>query len=346
MGRFPVTNEQYAKFVKATNQEHQWIKGWEKKLDHPVVNISWHAAMAFCDWLNQTYGAGASRRLYLPPANRGRMGESRPGRIWLRVALGQRFRPRQMQLGRREKRRHNPGWRLFTAGRLALWLRGYGRQCVGMDTQSVYSHIPIRVDDGREDLNTRRPSRAAGRLVPLQSQVRPLCLPPQGRSARTGTTTSVFGLGLCPPSPSLDSDSLPSESLSSFNVFRPPPEGGRVLKIFSYRKGGLTWIYKNNWFPGTTCAWPTKTPPAAPTNVDFGFSISRLCWNVSSWRVPGSSPTCYIRPQPMTLPFHEPRPQPSLSPPIRSNVLRATKRIPAWRGQGNLPAPQIGYNHP
>jgi iron(II)-dependent oxidoreductase len=57
MARFPITNEQYEKFVKATNQEHKWIKGWEKKPDHPVVNASWHAALAFCDWLNQTYGA-------------------------------------------------------------------------------------------------------------------------------------------------------------------------------------------------------------------------------------------------------------------------------------------------
>jgi formylglycine-generating enzyme required for sulfatase activity/tRNA A37 threonylcarbamoyladenosine biosynthesis protein TsaE len=54
LARFPVTNEQYAKFIKDTKQKHQWVDGWEKKLDHPVVNITWHAALAYCNWLNQT----------------------------------------------------------------------------------------------------------------------------------------------------------------------------------------------------------------------------------------------------------------------------------------------------
>ncbi len=56
IARFLVTNEQYAKYIKATNQQRNWIDDWEKKLDHPVVNITWHAAMAYCDWLNQTCG--------------------------------------------------------------------------------------------------------------------------------------------------------------------------------------------------------------------------------------------------------------------------------------------------
>ena len=45
------------KFIKATDQKHQWVYGWKKKLDHPVVNVSWRAAMAFCAWLNQTCAA-------------------------------------------------------------------------------------------------------------------------------------------------------------------------------------------------------------------------------------------------------------------------------------------------
>ena len=57
LARYPVTNQQYEKFVKATNQKHQWVYGWKKKLDHPVVNVSWRAAMAFCAWLNQTCAA-------------------------------------------------------------------------------------------------------------------------------------------------------------------------------------------------------------------------------------------------------------------------------------------------
>jgi len=53
IGQYPVTNEQFAKFVEETKQKHEWIKDWKKKLDHPVVNVSWNDAQAFCEWLNQ-----------------------------------------------------------------------------------------------------------------------------------------------------------------------------------------------------------------------------------------------------------------------------------------------------
>lgn len=51
MGRFPVTNEQYAAYVRVNGTEHP-VKNWEKKKDHPVVNVSWKDAVAYCQWLN------------------------------------------------------------------------------------------------------------------------------------------------------------------------------------------------------------------------------------------------------------------------------------------------------
>jgi formylglycine-generating enzyme required for sulfatase activity len=56
LARFPVTNGHFEKYLYTTRQKHDWVRGWEKKRDHPVVNISWHVAMAFCVWLNQTCG--------------------------------------------------------------------------------------------------------------------------------------------------------------------------------------------------------------------------------------------------------------------------------------------------
>ena len=54
IGRYPVTNAQYQRFVAATRHaEPEYWKGKNPppdKLDHPVVNISWHDAQAFCDW--------------------------------------------------------------------------------------------------------------------------------------------------------------------------------------------------------------------------------------------------------------------------------------------------------
>jgi formylglycine-generating enzyme required for sulfatase activity len=60
IGKYPVTNAQYAAFVQATG--HRAPKHWEKgevpsgKGDHPVVYVSWHDAMAFCEWLSQETG--------------------------------------------------------------------------------------------------------------------------------------------------------------------------------------------------------------------------------------------------------------------------------------------------
>lgn len=57
MGRFPVTNEQSSEFVKAAGFKNEWgVSDWEAKLKHPVVNVAWHSAIAYCDWLNQNFG--------------------------------------------------------------------------------------------------------------------------------------------------------------------------------------------------------------------------------------------------------------------------------------------------
>jgi len=52
MGRFPIANEQYAAYVKAKGTKHP-VSGWEKKRNHPVVNVSWKDAMAYCRWLDE-----------------------------------------------------------------------------------------------------------------------------------------------------------------------------------------------------------------------------------------------------------------------------------------------------
>src|SRR6266540_6559181 len=53
MARFPVTNAQYAAYVNAKGLIHP-VSDWRDsgKGDHPVVNVSWNDAMAYCQWLN------------------------------------------------------------------------------------------------------------------------------------------------------------------------------------------------------------------------------------------------------------------------------------------------------
>ena len=54
IGRTPVTNVQYKLFADATGHEapRHWLNGQipKGKENHPVVNVSWHDAQAFCDW--------------------------------------------------------------------------------------------------------------------------------------------------------------------------------------------------------------------------------------------------------------------------------------------------------
>jgi iron(II)-dependent oxidoreductase len=75
IGRYPVTNAEFARFVEAKGYENRdfWTEaGWEwkgdtagpkryggefDKPDHPVVGVSWYEAVAYCHWLAQTLRA-------------------------------------------------------------------------------------------------------------------------------------------------------------------------------------------------------------------------------------------------------------------------------------------------
>lgn len=101
ISKYEVTHVQYAAFVKATGydgREHpssktsepflaSWTKGEfpRDKAAHPVCNINWHHAQAFCDWISRTRG----QRIRLPSdaewslAARGRDGRTYPwGDAW------------------------------------------------------------------------------------------------------------------------------------------------------------------------------------------------------------------------------------------------------------------------
>ena len=53
IARYPVTNEQFADFVEATQYKFEWGVNWKSKSNHPVVMVSWYDAMKYCKWLNE-----------------------------------------------------------------------------------------------------------------------------------------------------------------------------------------------------------------------------------------------------------------------------------------------------
>lgn len=60
IGKYPVTNGQYAAFVAATGHRPpgHWLGNQPppELRNHPVVNVSWHDAVAYCHWLSRERG--------------------------------------------------------------------------------------------------------------------------------------------------------------------------------------------------------------------------------------------------------------------------------------------------
>jgi formylglycine-generating enzyme required for sulfatase activity len=52
MSKFILTNEQYGQYLGGGKHP---VSDWQKKKDHPVVNVSWDEAMKYCGWFNQTF---------------------------------------------------------------------------------------------------------------------------------------------------------------------------------------------------------------------------------------------------------------------------------------------------
>lgn len=64
VGIYPVTNAQYAEFVRSHPAHRPMQAGWayteppRDRLDHPVVGIGWADAQAYCRWLSEVTGRG------------------------------------------------------------------------------------------------------------------------------------------------------------------------------------------------------------------------------------------------------------------------------------------------
>ncbi|WP_417913346.1 SUMF1/EgtB/PvdO family nonheme iron enzyme [Candidatus Electronema sp. TJ] len=55
IGRYPVTFAEYDLFCEATGREKPEDKGWGRG-QRPVINVNWHDAAAYCQWLSQETG--------------------------------------------------------------------------------------------------------------------------------------------------------------------------------------------------------------------------------------------------------------------------------------------------
>ena len=148
LAKTPVTNAQYAAFVQATF--HQQPSYWEGgkppggKEDHPVVNVSWHDAIAYCKWLAET-----TRKPYRLPseAEWEKGARDTDGRIYPWGNRWDEKRCNTREIGRRDTTPvgaypdgASPYGLLDMAGNVWEWCFGLSRD------------YPYNPNDGREDL--------------------------------------------------------------------------------------------------------------------------------------------------------------------------------------------------
>ncbi|MCP4699875.1 MAG: SUMF1/EgtB/PvdO family nonheme iron enzyme, partial [Gammaproteobacteria bacterium] len=55
IGRYPVTFDEYDKFAEAAGREKPDDEGWGRGR-HPVINVSWEDAAAYCEWFSEQSG--------------------------------------------------------------------------------------------------------------------------------------------------------------------------------------------------------------------------------------------------------------------------------------------------
>jgi formylglycine-generating enzyme required for sulfatase activity len=62
IGKYPVTNAQFEKFISETGRLAAPSMGWEGQkvptglVDHPVSGVTWYEALAYCQWLSEESG--------------------------------------------------------------------------------------------------------------------------------------------------------------------------------------------------------------------------------------------------------------------------------------------------
>ena len=139
IGRYPVTNAQYRRFVEATKREWNSEEGMRPDCANcPAVMMTWHDARAYCEWLTEVWRKEgkirADEAVRLPTeaewekAARGDDGRVYPwGDDWEKYPL------QYVGIGAGANQRGGDvsGWRQ------PLWLPGHGRKRLGVDEQFV-----------------------------------------------------------------------------------------------------------------------------------------------------------------------------------------------------------------
>ena len=156
IGKYPITNAQYAGFVTATHRKapQHWEKGIipSGKAEHPVGNVSWDDAADFCRWLS-----GATHRSFRLPSEA----------EWEKAARGSDGRIFPWGNPLPDEKRCNFGSKVGDTTPVGEYPDGVS-PCGALDmagnvwewTGSIFKSYPYQPNDGRED-----PGSGAARVV-------------------------------------------------------------------------------------------------------------------------------------------------------------------------------------
>jgi formylglycine-generating enzyme required for sulfatase activity len=149
MARFPVTNAQYAAYVNAKGIIHP-VSGWEQKRDHPVVNVSWNDAMAYCRWLNDLRSSELPSGVVLRLPTEAEWEKAARGADGLLYPWGDTFDKNKCNIDEAGKNDTTPVEAYSPQGDSP-----YGAADMAGNvwewTHSLFKSYPYEADDGRED---------------------------------------------------------------------------------------------------------------------------------------------------------------------------------------------------
>lgn len=149
IGRFPITNAQYAAYANAKGEAHP-VLGWERKLDHPVVNVSWQDAMAYCDWLNDLRKDELPAGLVLRLPTEAEWEKAARGPEGLIYPWGNVFDAKDGNIDQSGKTDTTPVGAYSPQGDSPYGVADMLGN-VWEWTHSLFESYPYRADDGRED---------------------------------------------------------------------------------------------------------------------------------------------------------------------------------------------------
>jgi len=152
IGLYPVTNGQYAEFVRRTGHDAKKADDWGQLNDHPAVRVSWYDAQAYCLWLNEEHATEGQKGFLFRLPSEAEWEKAARGEFGTEWPWGNDFDPNKCNSSEGGKGGTTPVGEYSAAGGDSPYGVADMAGNVWEWTQSLFKPYPYDVDDGREDL--------------------------------------------------------------------------------------------------------------------------------------------------------------------------------------------------